>query len=116
MIVVLLYFAETRTDTLATKIAIRDTNPKTTALRQLTCLITGTEFIDQWIQEKRKNGAKILLLSQSSDNLILFVDPKIGLGEPRVDIFTFSLQAGYATRDSVASAEKPFVDSSSCLG
>ncbi len=114
--IILFVSAEIRTDSLATKISLRDTFPATTGLRQLTCLKTSNESIDQWVLKKLIAGRKMLVLYQSSDKLLVFLEPRFKVGEPRVDIFTFSLQSGYAIRDTVASATGSNVGSHTCLG
>jgi hypothetical protein len=87
---------------LAKSYAARDMFSSTTALRQLFCLESDSKEVKAFLNQASKANQKLLILAKSSNQLILFGEPRIVSENPRVRVATVELTDGDVTQTAVA--------------
>ncbi len=70
----------------------RDVFSETTALRKLTCLQTVSEFAKTWYGNFHDDPTSVaMILHRDAERLVVFTEPKIKKGEPRVELVELGL-------------------------
>lgn len=83
-------FFETRN--FANKMYVRDLFSETTALRKLTCLNTSNSYAEKWYGKYQANSEPVaLILHRRMGSLVLFIEPILKKGEPRVELVELGL-------------------------
>ena len=99
-------FVDARISSTARSAATRDTFAETTALRRLECLRTGEPETDAWISSLLGSGQKVIVLFRSQDQVILFREPPLAIGQPSVDLYYIVISTPYEMRVSSASSTR----------